>query len=82
MANVIDHISEIWYLIRTKQLTWHWCSNYKYLGPRYDYYDGPIYGVGFWFFAVEVYEFKDSVKRMSRHRLITLLEKLLNKRFR
>lgn len=51
MANLLKGIRHIWYVCRTNSI---YCSrlppHVRYFGPRKDYYDGPIYCFGFWWF--------------------------------
>lgn len=75
------HCQTIWYLLRTGQYAW-FRTNARLFGPKYDWYDGPHYAFHFVWFAICSDDYKDRAKGDARYRLITLLEKLLFKKFR
>jgi len=74
------HAFEIFRLLRTGQYAWFW-THKKFIGPRYDWYDGSHYAFGFWWFAITSDDWKDRARGHARIALVKLLEKLLFKKF-
>jgi len=78
MVSRHEHLTNVWYFIKTGQVkVFRVKHRYRFIGYRHGYeHDKPYYSIGFGYFAIAVWGFKDRGKKLALQALIKLVKRL------